>query len=780
MKIKPFSGVFLALMTWLAGGQDLHSQNTLFTYHGRVLSGGVNFNGTGQFKFALVTSTNFNRQARAVAVVNSGFITSYTVTDGGAGYTVAPAVTVSGGGGSGAAASATVSNGAVVRVSVDNPGSGYNTGVPSVTIASPPANISYTNYWSNDGTSAGGSEPSSSVMVPVNNGLFMVTLGDTTLVNMAAIPTSLFAQPNLQLRIWFNDGVNGFAALDPAQNLTTTPYAAMSQTASNLLGALPASQISGALPAAQISGSLPASQVSGSLPASQISGLLPATQISGQIPASQISGSIPASQISGSLPATQISGQLPASQISGSISSSQISGSIPSSQISGAIPASQISGSLPASQLSGTIAISQLPSGIITNNQNGLVLNGSFSGPGTMSWQVVPGTAQQAQPNTGYLLTNDQTVTVTLPLNATVGDVIRVSGRGAGGWRISQNAGQSVYGDKSIGEVWAPHDANRFWYGLASSADGTKLVAVDNGQNGFGGLIYTSADSGLTWTPRDTIRIYTAVASSADGTKLVASSYPGQIITSTNSGLNWTARDVSRHWNDVASSADGIKLVAVVENGGQIYTSVDSGVNWIPRPGAPSTNWFAVASSDDGTKLVAVARGGFIYTSTDSGTNWTPRESSRGWRSVASSADGVKLAAGGGTQVYMSTDSGVTWTPRDVNRIWHSIASSADGSKLVAGVAGGPILTSTDSGLTWTPHESNREWRSVACSADGNRLVAGAYGGQIYTSAPATIAATTSGTSGYLLGGRNAAIELQYIGNGQFIPISQSGIILAF
>jgi len=52
-----------------------------------------------------------------------------------------------------------------------------------------------------------------------------VVLGDTTLPNMTTIDSSLFAGTNLQLRIWFSDGVNGFAALSPVQNLTPAPYA---------------------------------------------------------------------------------------------------------------------------------------------------------------------------------------------------------------------------------------------------------------------------------------------------------------------------------------------------------------------------------------------------------------------------------------------------------------------------------------------------------------------------------------------------------------------------
>lgn len=142
MKINQVSTVLLALAAWISSVGHVHAQSTMFTYSGRVLSGGLSFNGAGQFKFALVTSTNFNHQARATPVVNSGFITSYNVTDGGSGYVSAPAVTISGGGGSGAAATANLGGGSVASITVDNPGSGYNSGAPTVTIAPPPPNIS--------------------------------------------------------------------------------------------------------------------------------------------------------------------------------------------------------------------------------------------------------------------------------------------------------------------------------------------------------------------------------------------------------------------------------------------------------------------------------------------------------------------------------------------------------------------------------------------------------------------------------------------------------------
>jgi len=221
------------------------AQDTVFTYQGRVTVNGTNFSGPGQFKFALVTSTNSSRQATATANPPSGgFITVINVSFGGNGYVTAPAVTILGGGGSGATAHATLSGDAVASIAVDNPGSGY-TSTPTVTIAPPPPDISYTTYWSNDGTSVAGSEPTAAVYVAVNDGLFTVTLGDTTLPNMAALDGALFARPDLQVRIWFNDGVNGFAALDPAQNLTPTPRASFAERANTVAGVVPGGGLSG-------------------------------------------------------------------------------------------------------------------------------------------------------------------------------------------------------------------------------------------------------------------------------------------------------------------------------------------------------------------------------------------------------------------------------------------------------------------------------------------------------------------------------------------------------
>lgn len=47
--------------------------------------------------------------------------------------------------------------------------------------------------------------------------------------------------------------------------------------------------------------------------------------------------------------------------------------------------------------------------------------------------------------NTGYVTNNAGVVATTLPSTAAFGDVIRISGKGAGGWSLGQNAGQTIH-----------------------------------------------------------------------------------------------------------------------------------------------------------------------------------------------------------------------------------------------------------------------------------------------------------------------------------------------
>ena len=82
-------------------------------------------------------------------------------------------------------------------------------------------------YWSNDGTSVAGNLPTASLSIPVSQGLYTILLGDTNIATMTAIPTTVFSNPDVRLRIWFNDGVHGVQQLSPDQRIASVGYAQM-------------------------------------------------------------------------------------------------------------------------------------------------------------------------------------------------------------------------------------------------------------------------------------------------------------------------------------------------------------------------------------------------------------------------------------------------------------------------------------------------------------------------------------------------------------------------
>jgi N-acetylneuraminic acid mutarotase len=85
-------------------------------------------------------------------------------------------------------------------------------------------------FWSNDGTSTAGSEPAAAVSIDVESGIYSVRLGDTALTNMTAVPATVFGNPDVRLRVWFNDGVNGSQLMSPDQRITAVGYAMMANT----------------------------------------------------------------------------------------------------------------------------------------------------------------------------------------------------------------------------------------------------------------------------------------------------------------------------------------------------------------------------------------------------------------------------------------------------------------------------------------------------------------------------------------------------------------------
>jgi hypothetical protein len=63
----------------------------------------------------------------------------------------------------------------------------------------------------------------------------------------------------------------------------------------------------------------------------------------------------------------------------------------------------------------------------------------------TNPWVIVSGTSQPMAVNTSYVTTNASLTTFTLPGTAAAGTTLRVVGYGTGGWKIAQNAGQTIH-----------------------------------------------------------------------------------------------------------------------------------------------------------------------------------------------------------------------------------------------------------------------------------------------------------------------------------------------
>ena len=77
-------------------------------------------------------------------------------------------------------------------------------------------------------------------------------------------------------------------------------------------------------------------------------------------------------------------------------------------------------------------------------------------------WTEVTGTFQQMSPSNGYIANNGSQVELLLPSVSALGTLVRVSGKGAGGWKVSQTVSQIIH--------FGTHDTTT---GLAGSISST-------------------------------------------------------------------------------------------------------------------------------------------------------------------------------------------------------------------------------------------------------------------------------------------------------------------
>ena len=574
--------------------------------------------------------------------------------------------------------------------------------------------------------------------VGVTNGLFVTTLD---------FWTNVFTGPArwLDIGVRTNGSAGSYTALVPRQPLLAAPYAIFAGGASNLLGSLQATQLLGTVSASQISGTY-------------------TNPVNFGNAGDTFSGTFAGGFSGNGSGLTNLNG---AAVSSGTVADVRLSTNV--------------------AFLNGNQTFSGTNS--LTNWNNSF--QGSFFGNGLVGWTTVPSNTLNAVQYHGYTLTSPLLTTVTLPTGLTVGTIIRLAGAGAGGWLVQCSGGQSIVGNfmSFSNALWNPVSSSPivsgYWAGLAGSADGSRLVAA----SGAGG-VYTSVDGGSQWTgPGLGSFALHAVASSGDGTHLFAAVTNGYIYSYSGSGTTWnTISPASANYTSLATSAGGNIVLAAVY-GGYLQLSINGGTSWsqVTSPGV--ANWTAVACSASGSNLVAAANNGPIWYSTTGGSSWAQGTSSPNAVALAGAANGSNfLAATTAGALSLSTNSGANWfqltgAPSTVS----AVSASADGTRLAATVNGGRIYLSSNGGLTWTPETEapSTNWCSVTLSADGTHIAAAALGngggaGAIYTAHTTAGAITGTSVNGSLLGSQGSAVELQYIGNNQFMPVSSAGQLWAF
>lgn len=82
---------------------------------------------------------------------------------------------------------------------------------------------------------------------------------------------------------------------------------------------------------------------------------------------------------------------------------------------------------------------------VLTSNGAGALPTFQDASGGGLTWNEETGTSATMSVNNAYIANNASLVTLTLPTTAAVGDIVRVVGKGAGGWKIAQNASEIIH-----------------------------------------------------------------------------------------------------------------------------------------------------------------------------------------------------------------------------------------------------------------------------------------------------------------------------------------------
>lgn len=207
---------------------------------------------------------------------------------------------------------------------------------------------------------------------------------------------------------------------------------------------------------------------------------------------------------------------------------------------------------------------------------------------------------------------------------------------------ITLIVGSVLTSDSTAGESIVVKAMEERWKGSAICDNGTKMIAVAQGQ--IRGVIAISANSGVTWTTK-AYGDWRDCCISADGTKMYACSYTGYVTKSTDSGSSFSSITITKHPYVSISCSDDGTIILLGTQGGYLYYSTDSGASWDEVASMGTGQWGGNAISANGAVMIACSHSGAVVMSYDTGANWV-RQSipAHAWMAVTLNGAGTASA----------------------------------------------------------------------------------------------------------------------------------------
>ena len=581
------------------------------------------------------------------------------------------------------------------------------------------------------------SPPLTNSPTSVSNGLFVVNLD---------FGPGVFTGPArwLDIGVHTNGSATAFTGLSPRQPIVAVPYAIFANSASNLVGTLVATQLTGILPSAQLSGTY--------------------------------SSTVNFNSGANSFRGTFIG------------DGSSLSNLNASRVTSGTLADARLSPNVPLLNTNQTFTGSNLFTGVNVFSGPANSFNGTFSGNGASlnslnGSQITGGTVADARlsPNVALLnaiQTFSGTDLFTGPITST-GTNFFAGANNFTNWGNSFVG--SFFGNGLVG--WIPTN------GTAIQAD------MDHGY-----LLTSSQFVRVTLPPSPIAGAIVRISGAGAGAWLVQEN-PGQSIVGNFASYrnSYPVEPAgSGNYHDVAASMDGTRMYLVGNGISGVYASSDSGHTW-GQVGLLSAFCQSVACSADGKIVYAVTITGTVEMSSDSGANWSA--GGGGYTTISCTADGSRIftgniaCSGNGTNlatftsstISISTNAGASFNvnvPVPSGNL-SCLAVSSDCTRLVAGVTNGLLYASANLGATWSPVTStNQAWSGAWMSGDGSKFAAtvstsGGTTGGVYNYGVNVVPNTVS-TNSTISASQGTAVELQFIGNNRWMPVSSTGTIWAY